>query len=108
MKNECPPRRKMRKKAIKVTWDDSEEEESDGEEQEEIANMCFMAIENEVSSLEPKIEFHDSDISSEFSENNSDCVLSYENLLSDFNDLHKNYEKLIFKNNVLVGMCNYK
>ena len=61
--------------------------------------MCFMAIENQVSSLEPKIKyFDDSDTSSK---NDSDCDLSYENLLSDFNDLHKNYEKLIFKNNAL-------
>ena len=58
-----------------------------------------MAIENEVSSLKPKIEFlHDSDTSSE---NNSDCDLSYESLLSDFNHLYKNYEKLIFINNAL-------
>ncbi|PON55777.1 Zinc finger, CCHC-type, partial [Parasponia andersonii] len=102
MKNECLLRRKMKKKAMKATWDDSEEEESNGEEQEEIANMCFMAIENEVSSLEPKNKFHDvSDTSSEFSD--CDCDLSYKNLLSDFNNLHKNYEKLIFnfKNNAL-------
>ena len=60
-----------------------------------------MAIENKISSLEPKIEFHDSDTSSEFSENDSVCDLSYENLLSDFNDLHENYKKLILKNNAL-------
>ena len=65
-------------------------------------NICFMAIEDEVSSLEPKSEIHDdSETSCEFSENDSDCDLSYKNLLSDFNDLHKNYEKLIFKNNAL-------
>ncbi|PON67241.1 Zinc finger, CCHC-type, partial [Parasponia andersonii] len=100
IRNECPLRRKMKKNAMKATWDDSEEEESNREEQEKIANMCFMAIENEVTSLEPKSKFHDvSDTSNEFSD--CDCDSSYENLLSDFNNLYKNYEKLIFKNNTL-------
>ena len=41
MKSECPLRRKNKKKAMKATWDDENESESDEEVQEEIANMCF-------------------------------------------------------------------
>ena len=50
MKN--PLRRKNKKKAMKATWDDDSESEFDDEAQEEIANICFMAIDNEVKSLE--------------------------------------------------------
>ena len=32
-----------------ITWDDSEEEDQEEEKQEEIANMCFMAINDEDS-----------------------------------------------------------
>ncbi|PON45668.1 hypothetical protein TorRG33x02_328160, partial [Trema orientale] len=75
------------------TTNDASNEEVQGD------NMCFMAINSEVKSLEPNDDFHDdSDYSSD---DDSDCDLSYENLLSDFNDLHKNYKKLIFKNNAL-------
>ena len=52
MKNECPLRRKNRKKAMKATWDDESESESDEEAQEKIANMCFMAIDNKVKFLD--------------------------------------------------------
>ena len=40
MKNECPLRRKNKKKATKVTWDDESESELDEEAQEEIANSA--------------------------------------------------------------------
>ena len=46
-----PLRRKNKKKAMKATWDDDSESESDDKVQEEIANMWFVAIDNEVKSL---------------------------------------------------------
>ena len=79
----------MKKKAMKATWDESEESDSDDEAKEEIANMCFMAIDNEISSLASS------------DEEDIDENLSYNELLNDFNDLHRNYEKLILRNNVL-------
>ena len=45
-------RKKRKKKAMKATQDDSSESESENEDQEEISNMCFMAIDDEVKSLE--------------------------------------------------------
>ena len=44
MKNECPLRRKNKKKAMKATWDDDSKSEWDDEAQEEIANMCFSTV----------------------------------------------------------------
>ena len=43
---------KERRKAFKATWDDSSESEKE-EEQEEVANLCFMALkdENKVPSI---------------------------------------------------------
>ena len=37
---------------MKTTWDDDSESESNDETQKEIANMCFMATDSEVKSLE--------------------------------------------------------
>ena len=54
MKNECPLRRKNKKKAMKDTWDDNSESESNDEVQEQVANMCFMAIDSEVSKNKKK------------------------------------------------------
>ena len=39
IENECPLRRKNKKKAIKATWDDDSESESEEEAQEEIAKF---------------------------------------------------------------------
>ena len=80
MKNEYPLRRKNKKKAMKATWDDDNESESDEEAQEEIANMCFMAIDNEVKSL----ELDDDDLL----DDEIDEKPSYDELLDDFNNLH--------------------
>ena len=52
MKNECPLRRKNKRKAMKATWDYDSESELDDKVQEKVANMCFMAINSEVKSLE--------------------------------------------------------
>ncbi|KAL2486803.1 CCHC-type domain-containing protein [Abeliophyllum distichum] len=50
-KTECSNKKKFtKKKALQATWDDSDEDDLEEDEvQEEIANMCFMAIEDEVS-----------------------------------------------------------
>ncbi|KAL2542607.1 CCHC-type domain-containing protein [Abeliophyllum distichum] len=50
-KIECPNRKKFtKKKALQTTWDDSDEDDIEEDEvQEEITNMCFMAIEDELS-----------------------------------------------------------
>ena len=90
MRNECPLRRKIKKKAMKATWDDESESEFDEEAQEEVANMCFMAIDDEVISLD-----HDDLLDDDFDKP------SYDELLDDFNDLHMRFEKLALKNNVL-------
>ena len=87
MRNECPLRRKNKKKAMKATWDDNNESESNDEAQEEKANMCFMAINNEVKSL----EFDNGDhLDDEINEKPS-----YDDLLDDFNDLHMNTRNLL-------------
>ncbi|KAL2518322.1 zinc finger protein [Abeliophyllum distichum] len=51
-RNECPNKKKFtKKKALQATWDNSDEDDiKEDEVQEEIANMCFMAIEDENSS----------------------------------------------------------
>ena len=88
--NKHPMKKKSKKKAFKASWDSSSESESEVETQEEVSYSCFMAINDEVSSLD----------SSDSSDNDNDD-LSYDELLNDFHDLHKNYEKLILKNGVL-------
>ena len=90
MKNECPLRRKNKKKAMTATWDDDSESKSNDEAQEEIANMCFMAIDNEVKSL----ELDDDDLL----DDEIDEKPSYDELLDDFNNLHMKYKKLALKN----------
>ena len=57
--------------------------------------MCFMAIDDEVKSLELNDESSDDEFGDELD------YLSYEELLNDFKDLHNNYEKFILKNNAL-------
>ncbi|KAL2518809.1 Uncharacterized protein Adt_15056 [Abeliophyllum distichum] len=49
-KTECQNKKKFtKKKALQATWDDSDEDDIEEDEvQEKIANMCFMAIEDEV------------------------------------------------------------
>ena len=54
--------------------------------------MCFIAIDDEVKSHELNDKSSDDEFNDEFHD------LSYEKLLNDFNDLNRNYEKLIFKN----------
>ena len=69
---------------MKANWDDYTKSNSNKEDHEEVSNMCFMTIEDEVKSLELDDEFSDDEFNN----------LSYEELLNDFNDLHKNCENL--------------
>ena len=55
--------------------------------------MCFMAINDEVKSFKLNESSND-----EFDDEFND--LSYDELLNDFHDLHKSYEKLILKNGI--------
>ena len=54
-----------------------------------------MAIDDEIKFL----ELNDESSGDQFDDKFDD--LSYEELLNNFNDLHRNYEKLIFKNGAL-------
>ena len=54
-----------------------------------------MAIDDELKSLELNDKSSDDEFDDEFN------VLSYKELLNYFNYLHRNYEKLIFKNGAL-------
>ncbi|KAH9780463.1 hypothetical protein KPL71_008084 [Citrus sinensis] len=47
IRSECPLLNKLKKKAMVATWDDSEEETSDDEEHQEMANLALMAIGDE-------------------------------------------------------------
>ena len=75
---------------MKATWNDDSESESDDEAQEEIANMCFIAIDNEINSLELD---NDDLLHDEIDEKNS-----YDELLDNFNNFHTEYKKLALKN----------
>ncbi|KAL2492479.1 zinc finger protein [Abeliophyllum distichum] len=79
---ECPNKKKFTKnKARQDTWDDSDEDDNGEDEvQEEIANMCFMAIEDEVST------------------NNND---SYIDLSTSYDEILEEFEKLISKYSIL-------
>ena len=57
--------------------------------------MCFMAFDDEVKSIELNDESSDDEFDDDFDD------LSYEELLNDFTNLHRNYEKLILKNSAL-------
>lgn len=44
---ECPPlkdKRKFKKRAMKVTWNDTDSSSMENKEKEEVVNMCFIAI----------------------------------------------------------------
>jgi len=83
-KSDCPrlkkEGKKFKRKALKVTWDDSEGSESEQEESDnEMANFCLMAKEDEVSfsNIESNDELH-----------------SYEELQDAYDELCENTIKL--------------
>ena len=63
-----------------ATWSDSEDESSKKENEKEVANMCFMAID-------------------ELDEVNSN--ISYEDIHDSFEELYEDFEKLGLKNTFL-------
>ena len=83
-------KKKERKEDNEATWDDSDENELDDDIQREVANKFFMAINNDVKSLELDNDLIDDEINDE--------KPFYDELLNDFNDLHEKYEKLTLKN----------
>ena len=72
----------LEKKAMKATWDD--------EVQEEVTNMCFIAIDNEIKSLKLNDDYlFDDEINEK---------TSYDELPDDLNDLHRKCKNFLLKN----------
>ena len=69
--------KKIKKKAIIAIWSESEDEYSEEENEKEMANMCFMAI-NELD----EVNFN----------------ISYDDIHDVFEELYKDSEKLGLKN----------
>ena len=69
--------KKIKKKAIIAIWSESEDEYSEEENEKEMANMCFMAI-NELD----EVNFN----------------ISYDGIHDVFKELYKDFEKLGLKN----------
>ncbi|XP_030505326.2 uncharacterized protein LOC115720314 [Cannabis sativa] len=90
MKTDCPLRKRSRRRAMMATWSESEKESSE-DEQHEIANTCFMTIDDKVSNPN-----HTSDFESESDDDALD--MSYDELSKSFNDLFVDFEKLLAKN----------
>ena len=90
MKTDCPLRKRSRRRAMMATWSEREKESSE-DEQHEIANTCFMAIDDKVSNPN-----HTSDFESESDDDALD--MSYDELSKSFNDLLVDFEKLLAKN----------
>ena len=68
---------KRKKKAMMATWSENEDESSEEENEKEVANMCFMAID-------------------ELDEVNSN--ISDEDIHDAFQELYEDFEKLALKN----------
>ncbi|GAV62783.1 LOW QUALITY PROTEIN: UBN2 domain-containing protein, partial [Cephalotus follicularis] len=79
---DCPKyKKKEKKKAMIATWSDSDDSSLDEHENEEIANIAFIAIEN------------DNEVCSSFL-NYNDLLSEYNELIGVLNDLNKEYELL--------------
>ena len=126
IKSECPKLKfknkgaKDKKKAFKATWDNSSESELE-EDQDEVANLCFMALEDDIevpSSSNSSFNFnndycHDDDETSLVSKLMSKCksLLSKKNhykhkltsLTKDFKILKIEFCKLSKSNDKLVN-----
>ncbi|PON47848.1 hypothetical protein PanWU01x14_241580 [Parasponia andersonii] len=94
IKNENQDREE--EKEMKATYVDNSNGELNKEIQEEIADMCFMAIKDKVKSLDPN-----NDGSSDFDNESDEEELPYNKLLDDFNELNDNYKLLVLKINTL-------
>lgn len=89
-KTDCPrlKGKKSKKKALKVTWDDSDKSESEQNSSDnEMANFCLMAKDDEVSSSNDNSDYDNSP--------------SYEELQDAFDDLYENTLKIKSKYNTL-------
>ena len=73
-----------------ANWNNDRKRKLNDEVQEELANVCFIAIDNEVKYL--KLD------NDGLLDETIDEKPSYDELLNDFNDLHMKYEKLALKN----------
>lgn len=89
-KTDCPrlKGKKSKKKTLKVTWDDSDGSDSEQNSSDnEMANFCLMAKDDEVSSLNDDSDYDNSP--------------SYEELQDAFDDLYENTLKIKSKYNTL-------
>ena len=100
MKMDCPMRKKNKYKgrAMLADWLNSDEEDSDKEEKNEVANMCMMALDDGVSISSQ------SDCDSENDEDNLE--IPYDELSSSFKDLFNDFGKLLAKNQTLREKTN--
>ncbi|KAH9769176.1 hypothetical protein KPL71_011898 [Citrus sinensis] len=78
----CPLLNKLKKKAMVATWDDSDEETSDGEEHQEMTNLALMAIGDKLDD--------------ELDEVND--LLTYDELHDAFKELYDEWMKIGKKN----------
>jgi cell division protein FtsB len=121
-KNECPQvnkeKVKYKKKALKVTWDDSDESDSDNNSSDnEVANLCLLGYINESNISEDEhasfcpLAFNDDESATEdlclmahgdevTSKLNSldDESYSYDELQNAFEELVEEFEKNVLKN----------
>jgi hypothetical protein len=121
-KNECPQvnkeKMKYKKKALKVTWDDSDESDSDNNSSDnEVANLCLLGYINESNISEDEhasfcpLAFNDDESATEdlclmahgdevTSKLNSldDESYSYDELQNAFEELVEEFEKNVLKN----------
>ena len=81
IKYDCPlykiEAKRRKKKTMMTTWSESEDESSEEENEKEVANMCFMAI-NELDEVNSNI--------------------NYEDIHDAFEELYEDFEKLGMKN----------
>jgi cell division protein FtsB len=123
-KNECPQvnkeNMKYKKKALKATWDDSDESNSDNDSSDnEVANLCLLGYINESNISEDEhasfcpLAFNDDESATEdlclmahgdevTSKFNSleDESYSYDELQNAFEELVEEFEKKVLKNKV--------
>jgi hypothetical protein len=123
-KNECPQvnkeKMKYKKKALKVTWDDSDESDSDNNSSDnEVANLCLLGYINESNISEDEhasfcpLAFNDDESATEdlclmahgdevTSKLNSleDESYNYDELQNAFEELVEEFEKNVLKNKV--------
>ncbi|KAK8568978.1 hypothetical protein V6N12_007511 [Hibiscus sabdariffa] len=84
IRTECPQLKKkifVKKKKVKAqiaTWSD---EESSDEKEQEVANLCLMALEEDLK----------------VTSNSSHCDLTYDELLEEFEELQEVYDELVEK-----------